>query len=51
MTVGKEEVRRERDAWTKNVTTDLAKFLAQHMVPTIIGRPRHCLIDHHRPVR
>lgn len=48
MTVGWEEVRRKRDVWKANATADLAKFLSQHMVPTIIGpRGRHYLIDHH----
>ncbi len=48
MTVGKEEIRSKRDAWRTNASTDLAKFLAQHMVPTIIGLGgRHYLIDHH----
>ncbi len=48
MTVGREEVGRKRDAWKASTTTDLAKFLAQHMVPTIIGLGgRHYLIDHH----
>jgi hypothetical protein len=48
MTVGREEVRRKRDAWKANATSDLAKFLAHHMVPTIIGLGgRHYVIDHH----
>ncbi len=48
MTVGKEEIRSKRDAWRTNASTDLAKFLAQHMVPTIIGLGGwHYLIDHH----
>lgn len=48
MTVGQQEVRRKRDAWKAHTSTDLGKFLAQHMVPTIIGLGgRHYLIDHH----
>ncbi|RBP15766.1 hypothetical protein DFR50_10736 [Roseiarcus fermentans] len=48
MTVGMEEVRRKRDAWKTNTSTDLAKFLGQHMVPTVIGPGgRRYLIDHH----
>ena len=43
-----QEVRRKRDAWKAHTSTDLGKFLAQHMVPTIIGLGgRHYLIDHH----
>ena len=48
MTVGSEEVRRKRDAWKQKAATDLSKFLAQHMVPTVIGlKGQHYLIDHH----
>ncbi len=48
MTVGMQEVRRKRDEWRKKASADLEKFLAQHMVPTIIGPGgAHHVIDHH----
>ena len=48
MTVGMQEVRRKRDAWKAHPAADLSKFLAQHMVPTILGLGgRHYVIDHH----
>ncbi len=48
MTVGRQEVVRKRDQWKKATATDLPKFLAQHMVPTIIGLGgQHYVIDHH----
>src|SRR5271165_867232 len=48
ITVGMQEVHRKRDAWKKSASSDLPKFLAQHMVPTIVGpRGQHYLIDHH----
>ncbi len=48
ITVGMQEVHRKRDEWKKSASSDLPKFLAQHMVPTIVGpRGQHYLIDHH----
>ncbi len=48
MSVGLQEVRRKRDEWKTQTATDLQKFLAQHMVPTIIGPGgAHYVIDHH----
>jgi hypothetical protein len=48
MTVGAQEVRRKRDEWKTKTATDLPKFLAQHMVPTVVGLGgEHYLIDHH----
>lgn len=47
ISVGLQEVRRKRDEWKTRTGTDLQKFLAQHMVPTIIGLGgEHYLIDH-----
>ena len=52
MTLGMVEVHRKRDAWNKKTSEDLAKFLAAHMVPVIIGL-KHApyLIDHHHLAR
>jgi hypothetical protein len=48
MTVGLQEVRRKRNEWKAKTSTDLAEFLAQHMVPTVLGPGgRRYLIDHH----
>ena len=48
ITVGREEVGRKREDWKAKTSGDLAKFLAQHMVPTVIGLGgRRYLIDHH----
>lgn len=50
MAVGRQEVRRKRDEWKTKTDTErnLEKFLAGHMVPTIIGPAGdHYLIDHH----
>ena len=37
MMVGMQEVRRKRAAWKSKGSADLQAFLAQHMVPTILG--------------
>ena len=48
MTVGLQEVHRKRDAWKAKSSADLSKFLAQHMVPTVLGPGgQRYLIDHH----
>jgi hypothetical protein len=48
MTVGMQEVHRKRDEWMKKTSSDLSKFLAQHMVPTVVGLGgEHYVIDHH----
>jgi hypothetical protein len=48
MTVGMYEVHKKRDAWRAKTSADLAGFLGQHMVPTIVGlKGQHYLIDHH----
>jgi hypothetical protein len=48
MTVGMQEVHRKRDEWMKKTSADLSKFLAQHMVPTVVGLGgQHYVIDHH----
>ena len=48
ISVGMQEVRRKRDEWRSKTSTDLAKFLQSHMVPTVLGpRGAHYLIDHH----
>jgi hypothetical protein len=52
ITLGMYEVHRKRDAWSKKTSEDLAKFLAAHMVPVIIGlEGAPFLIDHHHLAR
>jgi hypothetical protein len=52
ITIGMKEVFRKRDAWKKKTSEDLEKFLASHMVPTILGLGgEHYLIDHHHLAR
>ena len=48
MTVGMQEVSRKRDGWKNKGPADLQAFLAQHMVPTVIGLGgAHFVVDHH----
>ena len=48
MTVGMQEVHRKRDEWKQKTSADLSKFLAQHMVPTVVGLGgERYVIDHH----
>jgi hypothetical protein len=52
MTLGMHEVYQKRDAWKQKASRDLAKFLASHMVPVIIGLEKeYYLIDHHHLAR
>ena len=52
MTLGMVEVHRKRAAWNKKTSEDLAKFLAAHMVPVVIGlEDEPYLIDHHHLAR
>ena len=52
MTLGMNEVHVKRVAWKQKTTDDLAKFLAAHMVPIIIGlKGEPYLIDHHHLAR
>jgi hypothetical protein len=52
MTLGMVEVHRKRAAWSKKTSEDLAKFLAAHMVPVVIGvEDEPYLIDHHHLAR
>jgi hypothetical protein len=52
ITVGLREVTARRKAWRSKEGKKAAKFLGQHMIPTILGpKDRHYVIDHHHLAR
>ena len=52
MTVGLIEVERRRRSWRKLAGEERHAYLAQHMVPTVIGpKDRRYIVDHHHLCR
>ena len=52
MTVGMREVEAKRKRWREKGEKEELKFLAEHMMPTILGpKRRHYIIDHHHLAR
>ena len=52
MTVGVIEVERRRRGWRKLAGVERHAYLAQHMVPTVIGpKDRRYIVDHHHLCR
>ncbi|WP_072375100.1 ParB-like protein [Hyphomicrobium sp. NDB2Meth4] len=52
ITVGMREVEAKRKRWREKGEKEELKFLAEHMMPTILGpKRRHYIIDHHHLAR